>query len=112
MVGAENIRVDFCAFESVFKAFGSHKVVDTPTCVLCSCLKTITPPGVRSLQIGIEMAEAVDKTRAQQLGKLSALLIGEAGVAAVAFGIFDVDLLMSHVEVAAIDHRLLCIQLH
>ena len=46
------------------------------------------------------------------MGHFGALLVGEAGVHAVSLGVFQVDLLMGHVQIAAVDHRLFGVQLH
>ncbi|CAN4001189.1 helix-turn-helix transcriptional regulator, partial [Dysosmobacter welbionis] len=39
------------------------------------------------------------------------LLVGKAGVAAVGTGIFDIDLLVGHVQVPAVHHRLFGVQI-
>ena len=42
--------------------------------------------------------------------KLCPLLIGKSGILPVRLGIFQIDLLMRHVQVTAEDHRLLLLQ--
>ena len=51
-------------------------------------------------------APGIGEPGGQELGELPPLLIGEARVAAVGLWVFQVDLLMGDVEVAAVDHGL------
>jgi len=54
----------------------------------------------------LEVAERVDEAGGQQAVEARALLVGEAGVAAVGAGVGQVDLPVRDVQVAAEDHRL------
>ena len=54
----------------------------------------------------MQAAERVDETGFQQVGELAALLVGEAGLAAVGARVLEVDLLVRHVEVSAHHHGL------
>ena len=63
------------------------------------------------MRSGYRCAEGIGKAAGEQLGHLGPLLVGEARVHAVGLGVFQVDLLMGHVQVAAVDHRLLAVQL-
>ena len=56
-------------------------------------------------------AEGVGKAAFQQPGHFRSLLVGEAGVHAVGLGIFQIHLLMGHVQVAAVHHGLFPVQL-
>ena len=58
----------------------------------------------------MEVAERVGESGVEQLGHLSAFLIGESGVAAVGFRVFKVDFAMRHVQVAAHHHGLLAVE--
>ena len=60
----------------------------------------------------MQAAERVGKAGREKLRHLFPLLIGKAGVLAVRFWIFEVDLLMRHVEIAAVDDGLFRVQLH
>ena len=55
--------------------------------------------------------EGVGKAGGQQGGHLFPLLVAEAGVVPVGLGIFQVHLLMGHVQVAAVHHGLFPVQL-
>ena len=89
---------------------GDDKVVDAPAHVPGAGRGPVAPPGVGVGPIGIEPAEAVGKASLQKLGELGPLLIGEAGVAHIGLGVFQVDLLVGHVHIAADDHGLLGVQ--
>ena len=54
----------------------------------------------------MQVAERVDEPDLQQVGELAALLVRETGLAAVRTRVLEVDLLVSHVEVAAHDDGL------
>ena len=88
------------------------KVVDTPSGVVLPGVEAVGPPGIGPLPVGVEEPEGVGKAGSQQGGHLLPLLVGEAGVAPVGFGVFQVDLLMGYVQVAAVDHRLGFVQRH
>ena len=51
------------------------------------------------------MSECVGESVAEPCSELSPLFVGESGVHAVGLRILEVNLLMSHVEVAAYDYR-------
>ena len=74
-------------------------------------MEAVAPPGVGTGAVGVQGAERVHKAAGEQLGHLGPLLVGEAGVHPVGLGVLQVDLLMGHVQVAAVDHRLLGVQL-
>jgi len=57
-----------------------------------------------------ERAERIHKARCEQLSHLPALLVGKAGVEAVCLGVLQVDLLVRHIQIAAVHHRLRLIQ--
>ena len=55
----------------------------------------------------MEESESVGEARIEEMGELLALLVGEAGIAAVGLRIFQVDFLVCYVEVAAGNDRFL-----
>ena len=110
MVAAHHLGVDFGAGHLFHQPVGDKEVVDAPSRVFLPCLKAVAPPGIDAGGVRILRAEGVGEAGGQQLGHLLALLVGEAGVAAVGFGIFQVDLLVRHVHVATDDDRFLLIQ--
>ena len=57
------------------------------------------------------MAEGVGEAGIQKLCEALPLLVGEACVAPVGFGVFQVDLLMGDVQIAADDYAFAFIQL-
>ena len=59
----------------------------------------------------MECAECVGKAAGEECGEFSALFVGETWVLVVGLGIFEVYLLMGHVEVAAEDDGFLVVQL-
>ena len=59
----------------------------------------------------MDSAEAVGEARRQQLGHLGPLLVGKTGAHPVGPGVFNINFLMGHVQIAAEDDRLFGIQL-
>ncbi len=51
--------------------------------------------------VGVFPSEGVGESAAEQCGHFLSLFVGEAGVVAVGFRVFDIDFLVRHVEVAA-----------
>ena len=95
------------AFERVFK----KQIAKIPrplqhVLTLLLIMETVAPPGVGAREAGIPEPEAVGKAGGEQLGEFRALLVGEAGAAAVRTGVLEVDLLVRDVEIPAGDHGL------
>ena len=57
------------------------------------------------------MAESIGKSGIEQRCEFFAFFVGKARIATVGLGIFQVDFLVSHIEVAAHYHRFLGIEL-
>jgi len=72
-------------------------------------METVAPPAVLYL-VRVEGTETVRKASRQQLGHLGPLLVGKAGAHPVGLGVLDIHFGMSHIQVAAEDDRLFCVQ--
>lgn len=59
VIGTENFGMDGCLFQTVIETFRGNEVVNTPSCVLLSCLKAVGPPGINAFSIRIKMAEGI-----------------------------------------------------
>ena len=101
--------VDLGGADAVCNAPGNDKIVDAPARVLFPRVEAVAPPAVLHL-VRVHHPEAVRKTCRQQLGHFGALLIGKACAHAVGLGVFDIHLGVRHVQIAAQDHRLFCVQ--
>lgn len=88
-----------------------NKVIEPPADVLLPRVHHVGPEGVGVLLFGVELAEAVGKACLEQLAEALPLLGGEAGILFIALWVFQVDLLVRDVEVAAQHHRLLDVEL-
>ena len=111
MVAAGDLRPDVGAFYPGHQPLGHNEVVDAPSRVVLTGVEAVAPPGVGAGALRVQGAEGVHKAAGEQLGHLPALLVGKAGVQPVGFGVLQVDLLVRHVQVAAVDHRLHRVQL-
>ena len=111
MVAAHHLGQDEGVLHLVPQPVGDHEIVDAPTHVPGPGSRPVAPPGVGVGPVGVEEAEGVGKARLQKLGELAPFLIGKAGVADVLLGVFQVDLLVGHVHIAADDHGLCPVQL-
>ena len=110
MVGAHDVAEDVGRLEAGQEAFGDEEVVDAPAYVLLAGAEAVAPPCVGAFNVAVDVAEGVGKAGGLELAHLFALLVGEAGVAAVALGVLEVDFFLGHVHVAADDHGLLLVQ--
>lgn len=63
----------------------------------------VGPPGVLLCGVGVELAEGVDEAGVEEGIELVAFFVGEAGVSAVSGGVFEVNFLVSDVEVSDCD---------
>ena len=109
VVGAEDVGMDRGIVEPFAQTIGDDEVIDAPASILLARLEAVRPPRILHL-VGVLEAETVGKSRCEQLAELGAFLVGKASVVAVGLGILDVDLLMSHIEVAAEDDGLLGVE--
>ena len=101
--------MDLRRADLIGNAAGNDKVINAPARVLLPGVEAVAPPAVLHL-IRVQQAEAVGKACVQQFGHLAALLIGKACTHVVGLVVFDVDLPVGHVQIAAQDHRLLRVQ--
>ena len=106
MVAAKNVGVDAGRLELGHKACGAEPIVYAPAGILFAGMETVGPPGVDVALCGEEVAEGVGEPLVEQYGELGALLVGEARIVAIAFGVLDVYLFVGYVHVAAGQHGL------
>ena len=107
MVGAQNICVYFSVLKPAFQLGRGNKIINSPSCVLFHCLKPVRPPGINVLLIRIKISERINKAALQDSGKTFSFFIGKSRIFAVAFWIFQVNVLMRHVQITAADYRFL-----
>ena len=106
MVGAEDFIMDICGNDPAHKRSGHYEIVDTPPCVPFTGIHAVRPPRILDF-LGVQLPPGIAKARRQHLVHASALLVGEAGIAAVGAGVLQVNFLMRHIHIPANDHRLL-----
>ena len=110
VVAAENLVVNGGRSHFVGKTVAHKEIVDTPPRILLARTEAVTPPRIGIGEVGVEEAETVGEPSTQQGGHFLAFLIGETGIFAVGFRIFQVNLLVRHIQVAAHNHRFLGIK--
>lgn len=88
-----------------------NKVVQTPAHVLATCVHHVRPEGVGIGLLWIQLTEAIGEASSQELTETLALFRSEACVLTVAFGVFQVDLLVGYVEVTAQNQGLMTVQI-
>lgn len=109
MVAAHDLGVDIGGENIIAKALRDYEIVKSPSGVILSCAEAVGPPGVLDL-IGMKIAEAIGEACRQKLGHLAALLIGEACVADIRLGVFDIYFVVRDVEVTRVNYRLFLIE--
>ena len=110
MVAAVHVGEDGGPGDAVPQPVGHQEIVDAPPGVVLPGVEAVAPPGIGPRSVRVQPAEGVGKPGGEQLGHLGALLVGEAGVAPVGLGVFQVDLLVGHIHVPADHHRLSAVQ--
>ena len=103
--------MDACRYQFVIEPLRGDKVVDAPSCVFLTCFETIAPPRITICEFGVEETIGVCEACLQKLGKLIALFVGETRVFTIGLGIFQVNLLVRYIEVAANHHWFMLIKL-
>ena len=110
VVASENLVVNGGRSHLVGKAVAHKEIVDTPPRILLSRTEAVAPPRIGIGEVGVEEAETVGEPCAQERGHFLTFLVGETGVFAVGLWIFQVNLLVRHIQVAAHNHRFLGIK--
>lgn len=110
VIGSENLGIDGRGLDAVAQTVGDQKIVNAPACVVLPRVIAVAPPGICPRKVGVAVAERIRETGGEQLVELAAFLVGKTGVAAVRAGIFQVDLVVCNVQIAADDNRLYCVQ--
>ena len=110
VVASENLVVNGGRSHLVGKAVAHKEIVDTPPRILLARTEAVAPPRIGIGEVGVEEAEGVGETGAEQRSEFGTFFIGETGVFAVGFRIFQVNLLVRHIQVAAHNHRFLGIK--
>ena len=101
MIGSQNIGVNGCRGDFLRQTVGNQEIVDAPASVVLPGVKAVAPPAVDTGGIGILETEGVCKARFQKLAEAIPFLVREAGIAPVAGRIFQIDLLVCHIQVSA-----------
>ena len=65
---------------------------------------------LKRLDYRIKIAESVDKSIFQYFGKTASLFVRKTGIPTIGLRIFQINLLMCHIQISRIDHRLFLFQ--
>ena len=103
MVGSHDLGMNAGVLHAGAQGAGNEKVIDAPSHIPGPSPEPISPPGIIA-SLGIEFAESIDEAVLDVLVEGGPLFHGETGVAGVGFRVGQIDLLMSHVKIAACDN--------
>ena len=78
MIAAKNLVMDGGILNRGSQSLAHQEVVNAPTCIVLARVEALTPPRIRTFQIGMQRAERIHKPRIEQIGEFTALLIGKA----------------------------------
>lgn len=82
-------------------AGGRNLIIDTPAHIFCPCLPSIGPPRIL-LRLRIDLTEHVDKSKlVKNVSKPGAFFREKAGIFLIGSPVFQVDLLVGNIPVAA-----------
>lgn len=90
--------------------FRHNKVIKTPANIFRASVHHVRPECVCFCTVWVEFAERIDKTLLEQSCQPITFLLGESSITFVGFGIGQIDLLMSHVQIACQDDMLFLFQ--
>lgn len=103
VVGTEYFGMDLSRSNLVFQGVRDEEIVQPPTYILLAGVEAVRPPGIFHLVRVLE-PPGIRESGVQKNRELAALLIGEAGVAAVRVRVLDVYLIVGYVHITA-DHH-------
>ncbi len=109
MVGVHDILEDEGVLEPRPERRGDAEVVDAPPNVFGPGIEPVRPPGI-VVGLLVELTEGIDEAAFNVPVKAMPLFDGEPGVVLVGLGVFKVDLLVCHVQVATENHGLFVLQ--
>ena len=102
MVGAHEFIVNSYIYDVVSHVVRNYKIIYSPSDIFIACIEPLIPPGI-DFFIGILFPIDIDESRTEQLGEPVPFDLQESGGLSVGFRIFQVDLVMSHIEVSGND---------
>lgn len=110
VVTSHGFSPDLAVTEPRQQSGRQHEIIQPPSYVLPPGVHHVGPESVGVLLLRVQLAETVDETGLQQLSEALPLFWCEAGVLLVPFGVLEVDLLVSDVEVAAENQTFLFVE--
>src|SRR6185312_16346599 len=110
VIAPHHIGVDLCGLDRFAQGRGYQHVVDSPSDVAGARVGEVAPPAVVAVAL-LEEAQGIDEACIDVALKARPLLVGEALLAAVGFGIGQIELGVRPIEVAAEDHGLFLLEL-
>ena len=110
VVRTEDIGEDGGVFNAVGEAVADDVVVDAPAGILLPRLEAVGPVGVGFDGFRVKVTESVSEPRFKEFRELSSFLVGEACTEMVGGRVSKVNFLVRHVQVAADNHRFLCVK--
>ena len=100
VVTSQYLRVNLSIPKSVLEIIRGNKVVNTPTCILFSCLKSVRPPGIYIFKFRIKESEAVYITRFQELCHFPSVFNRKTCISTICLWILKIYLLMGYIQVS------------
>ena len=80
MVGPHYLAVNLRILQILFQGRRGDEIINSPSGILLSCLKSVRPPGVGALKLRIKVTKCINKSSFQSSGKAGSLFICEACV--------------------------------
>ena len=99
------IIMDFALFDTRKDLLADNCIVEAPSFVLLTTFITNIPEAVFDFS-WVKLTESVTKSHVDEVGVGLSLLGSEASHVLISFRIEDINLLMSHIEIADKDDRL------
>ena len=110
----QNLYEDKCTGtipQTVFQTLRYHEIINSPSGILLSCLKTVRPPGINAFCVRIKKTKRINKSTVKQGTEFFSFLICKSGVLTIGLWIFQIDLCMCHIHIPTYYHRLCLFQL-
>lgn len=110
MIAAHHFASDFIIDDLIHKVVRHDIVVQPPSDIAGSGISHVGPKCVGTFFVRIKFPETVDETFSQEIGETLTFFIREASILPVRFGVFEINFVMSDIQIACENDAFLLFQ--
>lgn len=104
MIRTHDICMDISGFNLILYKIGCQNIIQTPSGIILTCIKTIRPPGIFNF-IRMHISERIRKTRIQKFCELATLFRCKAGILHIGLRILYIHRCCGNIKITADNNR-------